>query len=141
MLLGGHFNTLHNLSYPTFRVCLIYICNRIWLNIYSRPSLVKQKHSIQGIKVMNIISATWFAPSKSIIDFKKFRKIHHFYISLKAFHFPDEATVAEHHFKELGRELNIQEENKSSEARSEPNKPTQIEIEVWSSHEIMIRVP
>ena len=54
------------------------------------------------------------------------------YISLKAFNFPDEAAVAEHHFKELGRELNIQEENKSSEAtaRSEPNKPTQIEIEV-----------
>ena len=70
-----------------------------------------------------------FVLSKSIIDFKKFhRKIHHF--SLKAFNFPDEAAVAEHHFKELGRELNIQEENKSSEARSEPNKPTQIEIEV-----------
>ena len=70
---------------------------------------------------------------QSIIDFKKFhRKIPHFYISLKAFSFPDEAAVAEHHFKELGRELNIQEENKSSEAtaRSEPNKPTQIEIEV-----------
>ena len=104
---------------------------------------MKQKHSIQEIKEMNIIW-TEFVLSHTVskIDFKK-SEIHHFYNSLKAFNFPDEAAVAEHHFKELGRELNIQvqEENKSSEAGSEPNKPTQIEIEVWSSHEIMIRVP
>ena len=94
---------------------------------------MKQKHSIQEIKVSNISSlhVLHSVPSESIIDFKKFhRRIHHFYISLKAFNFPDEAAVAEHHFKELGRELNNQEENKSSEAGSEPNKPTQIEIEV-----------
>ena len=102
---------------------------------------MKQKHSIQEIKEMNIIW-TEFVLSHTVskIDFKK-SEIHHFYNSLKAFNFPDEAAVAEHHFKELGRELNNQEENKSSEAGSEPNKPTQIEIEVWSSHEIMIRVP
>ena len=99
--------------------------------IYSRPSLVKQKHSIQEIKVMNIIQ-TGFVPSVNDRFQEIPQEIHHFYISLKAFNFPDEAAVAEHHFKELGRELNIQEENKSSEAtaRSEPNKPTQIEIEV-----------
>ena len=108
--------------------------------MFYRPSLVKQKHSIQEIKEMNIIWTEFVLSHRvSKIDFKK-SEIHHFYNSLKAFNFPDEAAVVEHHFKELGRELNIQEENKSSEARSEPNKPTQIEIEVWSSHEIMIRV-
>ena len=61
------------------------------------------------------------------------------YILLKAFKFPEQQAVAQHHFKELGRELNIHQENKRDEAKSEQNKPTQIEIEVWSSPEILIQ--
>ena len=94
---------------------------------------MKQKHSIQEIKVLNISSLQICILHKWICSVRvsnRSQEIHHFYISLKAFSFPDEVAVAEHHFKELGRELKIQEENKSSEARSEPNKPTQIEIEV-----------
>ena len=75
-----------------------------------RPALVKQKHSIQVI--------TKSTKSKVLK------------VSSQAFNFPDNHAIAQHHFKELGRELSGRGDGPVGKQPANASLQANIEIEV-----------
>ena len=77
-----------------------------------RPALVKQKHSIQVI--------TKSTKSKVLK------------VSSQAFNFPDNHAIAQHHFKELGRELSGRGDGPVGKQPANASLQANIEIEVFT---------